>query len=101
MQSSTLRLDRSLFSDEVIARTAHRYTGQFQVALRVDGADVLVVLTPLDGSELPADVAGRFQNDALDENLRALVRVETREIHQQLITAALREAAPRQPGGVP
>lgn len=101
MQSSTIRLDRSLFSDEVVARTAHRYTGQFHVALRTEGADIVVALTSLEGSELPADLEGRFRNDALDENLRALVRNETREIHHQLITAALREATPRLPGAVP
>ena len=101
MGSSTIRLDRSLFSDEVVARTAHRYTGQFHVALRTEGADVLAVLTPLEGNELPTDVAGRFQNDALDENLRVLVRTETHELHTQLITAALREATPRLPGATP
>jgi|LNAP01.1.fsa_nt_gb hypothetical protein len=44
---------------------------------------------------------GRFQNDALDERLRELVRAETREIHSQLITAALREATPQRPGAAP
>ena len=59
------------------------------------------MLTPLEGNELPADLAGPLQNDALAENLRALIRTETHELHTQLITAALREATPRQPGAVP
>lgn len=98
MESATIRLDRGLFSDEVVARTAHRHTGQFHVALRVEGADILVVLTPLEGSEVSPDMEGRFQNDALDERLRELVRAETREIHSQLIAGALREATPQRPG---
>lgn len=98
MESSTIRLDRGLFSDDVVAKTAHRYTGQCHVALHTDGADIVLVLTPLEALALPADLAGRFQNDALDERLRELVRVETREIHHQLITAALREASPKRPG---
>jgi His-Xaa-Ser system protein HxsD len=101
MESSTIRLDRGLFSDDVVARTAHRYTGQCQVALHTDGADIVVVLKPLEALALPADLPGRFQNDALDERLRELVRSETHEIHSQLITAALREAVPRLPGAMP
>jgi His-Xaa-Ser system protein HxsD len=98
MDSSTIRLDRGLFGDEVVTRTAHRYSGQFHVSLHAEDAEIVVVLTTLDGSDAPADTAGRFQNDVLDEQLRQIVRRETHEIHSQLISAALREAAPQRSG---
>lgn len=98
MNSSTIRLDCGLYGEEVIARTAHRYSGQFGVFLRREGAETLVVLTPLDGTEPPSGLEARFVNDALDERLRELVRNETRGIHEELIKAALREATPTRPG---
>lgn len=97
MTSSTIRLDRSLYGDEAIARTAHGYTGQFQVSLHDEGTQVRIVLAPFEGGALPAGLEARFLNDALDQRLRQLVREETRSIHEELIRAALREASPRYP----
>lgn len=96
MQDLTIWLDRRLFNEEVITRTAHRYTNFFHVKLHANVDEVGVVLTAREGVDLPVDLEARFRDDALDERLRESVRQETQSVHAELIRAALREAQPRQ-----
>ncbi|MBD7921038.1 hypothetical protein [Xanthomonas bonasiae] len=95
MHCFKIMLERRVFSDEVVARAAHRYTHFFGIELLSSDIEIGVVLTPHDGVQIPADLKSRFLNDALDERLRESVRVETADIHRELIQAALREASPR------
>ncbi|MDR7193275.1 hypothetical protein [Luteimonas terrae] len=95
MDGSTIWFDRSFFSDEVIARTAHRYTNFFQVTVHGTVGEIGVELEALQGVERSADLEARFRNDALDERLRETVRKETKDLHAELIRAALRESLPR------
>lgn len=97
MTDFTIWLDRSLFNDEIVTRTAHRYTHFFHVKLLANSDEIGVVLTAREGVDAPADLEARFRDDALDERLRDSVRQETRDIHVELIRTALREAQPRQP----
>lgn len=97
MDSSESRFDRNLFNNEVLTRAAHRYSGSFYVSLRSEGPDTIITLIPFAGTEVPHDLVGRLQNDVLDEQLRSLIRAETHQLHEQLITAAFREATVRQP----
>ncbi|MCD9032577.1 hypothetical protein LDO32_12660 [Luteimonas sp. Y-2-2-4F] len=101
MDGSTIWFDRRLFGDEVIARTAHRYTDFFHVAVHSTVDEIGVMLTPHEGVERPADVEARFRDDALDERLRQAVHEETRELHAALIRAALLESLPRRTDAVP
>ncbi|HBK45501.1 MAG TPA: hypothetical protein DDZ67_03525 [Xanthomonadaceae bacterium] len=94
MESSQYVVDRRLYSDEVVARAAHRYTGQMNVALTIQGDGLAVVFSALGGGPLPADLSVRFSRDLLDERLRALVRAETAGLQQDLIRAALLQAQP-------
>lgn len=95
MDSSTIWLDRRVFSDEVVARTAHRYTRSFSTRIHSTVDQIGVELTPRGGFEPPPDLEARFHDDALDERLRASVREETQALHAELIRAALREAQPK------
>ncbi|WP_156170599.1 hypothetical protein [Luteimonas sp. FCS-9] len=101
MDSSTIRFDRGLFGDEVIARTAHRYTNFFHVVVHSTENEIGVELTPRAGVERPSDLKAHFRDDALDERLRQSVREETCDLHAELIRAALREAMPRRTDGTP
>ncbi len=94
MESSQFTIDRALYSDEVTARTAHRYTDKFGVEIRRQGANLTVFLWSLDGSNLPEDLWARFSRDLLDERLRAAVRAETNGLQQELLRAALSQAHP-------
>jgi len=93
MATIRLFMDHGLFSAEVIARTAHRYTDRFFVELAYsDGAYTVALTSKQDHVDLTG-IEGRFRNDALDEQLRERVRAETTDLHVSLVQAALRQAA--------
>jgi His-Xaa-Ser system protein HxsD len=87
-------LDGSLFSVDVIARTAHRYTGDCFVETVSTPSGTLVRLTQKTDSLSFHLLAERFRNDALDERLRERIRTETGELHTALVRAALQQATP-------
>jgi His-Xaa-Ser system protein HxsD len=87
--------DDGLFSPDVIARTAHRYTADFLVDVLLSSGSVVVRLIPKEPSTDIHDVVGRFRNDALDDRLRAQVSRETSDIHATLLQAALNGARPK------
>jgi len=87
-----------IFSRDVIARTAHRYTGDFFVEINAEAAGIQVRLMPKRG-DVPIDgIEQHFRNDLLDDLLRERVRVQTAELHTVLAQAALRQAQPRTAG---
>ena len=90
-------MDASLFPADVLARTAHRYTGDFFVDLACSDNGHTVALTPKHQDVGITDIEGRFRNDALDERLRERIRAETTDLHVSLAQAALRQASPRGP----
>lgn len=94
MERSHFIIDSHLYSADVIARTVHRYTGDFGVELRRHDSGIEAVFWSLDGSELPDDLWTRLSRDLLDERLRAVVRAETAGLQQELLRAALIHARP-------
>jgi His-Xaa-Ser system protein HxsD len=94
MDAIEIILDGGLFSADVVARAAHRYTGDYYAETVSTPAGALVRLTPKTDHVSTALLAERFRNDALDERLRERVRTETGELHTSLVRAALQQAAP-------
>jgi hypothetical protein len=94
MNAIEIVLDGGLFSVDIIACTAHRYTGDYFVETVSTTSDVLVRLTPKTDNVSSHLIAERFRNDALDERLRERVRAETGELHVALVLVALQQAAP-------
>lgn len=83
-----------LFSADVVARTAHRYTSRFFVELaRSDDGHMVMLKPKCDDVDLTS-IEDQFRNDALDEQLRERIREETSELQVALVQAALRRAAP-------
>ena len=95
MATTEVHLDGELFSADVVARTAHRYTNDYFVEVRPEAQGYSVLLTPQSPGAEDTILPHRFRNDALDERLRERVRDETRDLQDTLIQAALREAKPR------
>lgn len=84
-----------VFSIDVVARTAHRYTGDYFVEINSEAAGIQVRLIPIRGDVQIDDIERRFRNDLLDDLLRERVRSQTAELHVVLTQAALRQAQPR------
>lgn len=87
-------MDAGLFSADVVARTAHRYTDCFFVELTRSDYAHTIALTPKNDDVDLSGIDGRFRNDALDERLRERITAETMDLHVSLVQAALRQAAP-------
>ena len=87
-------IDAGLFSADVVARTAHRYTDHFLVELTSSDDAHLVILTPKHNDVDSNGIEGRFRNDALDERLRERIKAETADLHRSLVQAALGQAMP-------
>ncbi|WP_156087736.1 MULTISPECIES: hypothetical protein [unclassified Lysobacter] len=101
MDAIHIMVDVGVFSPDVIARAAHRHTGDCFVDLALSAASSHVVLTPKHADVDTTRLASRFNNDLLDERLRDLIRGETADLQTALVQAALREATPRDPKAVP
>ena len=84
-----------VFTRDVVARTAHRYTGDFFVEINAEAAGIQVRLVPKKGGVSIDDIERHFRNDLLDDLLRERVRTQTAELHVVLAQAALRQAQPR------
>lgn len=91
MESTQYNVDRRLYSNDVVARAAHRYTGKYKVELRMEG-DTIVV--SFESPILPEDIDASFARDLLDERLREKVRAETAGLQEELLKAALAQAQP-------
>ncbi|MBF6024902.1 hypothetical protein [Lysobacter niastensis] len=92
MDTIEVVMDRGLFSPDVIARTAHRYTADYFVEVSTADDRIVVRLTSKSASVDTAHLAKRFSNDAFDDRLRASVAAQTGELHTVLVRAALSEA---------
>lgn len=84
-------LEETLFSADVVARTAQRFTAEYFVDVS-RGPNSFLVRLKLPDSTDAEDLVERFKNEALDERLREHVRAETRELHNALVRAAMRGA---------
>ena len=98
MATVDVYLDGAIFSNEVVARAAHRYTNEYFVEIESHPSRPLVRLTPKGAKTDTTELTERFRNDALDESLRERVRIETSELQTVLIRAALQQVKPKAPG---
>ncbi|MCO7468705.1 hypothetical protein NJG16_01315 [Stenotrophomonas maltophilia] len=94
MERSEFVIDRSLYSEQVVTRAAHRHTAGCAVEIMVRGNDLVVALQPRQSPVSAEELRAQFFNDLLDERLRDLVRVETQGLEQELVRAALTQAMP-------
>lgn len=93
MYGIKLLLDRAVFSEEVMVRTLHRYSGRYFVELHSGIDDWEVMLTDKQAGSIDSEVAAQFKNDALDERLRDSIRTLTIGVAELLLTTALTHAA--------
>jgi His-Xaa-Ser system protein HxsD len=80
----------AVFSLESIKRSAYRFTDRFAVDIHVDGSVASCVLN--FDAETSEEMVGRtvaaFQKELLDQDLRAKVREETRDVRNLILAYA-------------
>lgn len=79
----------AVFSVDVVARTAHRYSGEYFVRLDAVAHGVRVTLSPRRADlTAPARLEDQFRTDLLDDRLRERIEQQTLEIKTALTRAA-------------
>jgi len=96
MRYLDVHLDAEAFSHRAVVATAHRHTDRFTVGV---GRESRHWVLHFAADDLPADeeaLRASILRDALDEQLRDMVRERTGSLHETLIRAALLGARPAQ-----
>jgi len=87
-----LKLNNTLYSDEIIFRAVYSFTGRCTILLdRIDPDHVLVHFTGGEPSAL-SSLVGEFANELIDQRVRADVANETRAIRELIVAQAFAEA---------
>jgi len=89
---AAVRVSRSVYGLAAIFRACYRFTDNYYLFLRPDGADDLLVF--MKPKRLPSDLAeaaGQFANDLIDQRLRLEVARETAVIRELIVAQAFAE----------
>lgn len=89
----SIAIDVRIYPLDVVLRTCHVFTARCYVFPHIDGdGRVVVELEPRNATDRLRDLAGKFSNALLDQQLRAAIGEETRAIRELLIAQAFCEA---------
>lgn len=86
----TVTIELAVYSLETIKRSAYRFTDRFSLSLRIDGDNAACELTFADSTSVEsADrIVSDFQKELLDQDLRAIVRDETKDVRNLILAHA-------------
>src|SRR5439155_21588648 len=89
---AVIRVSRRVYGVSAIFRTCYRFTDNYYLYLRPDGADDLrVFIKPKRLQSDLAEAAGLFANDLIDQRLRLEVARETTAIRELIVAQAFAE----------
>jgi His-Xaa-Ser system protein HxsD len=89
LHSAVIAVDLTIYGMPALLRTLYRFTADFFVYVaRRAGTSVDVYLTSKEGAPTPLDLAGRFVNALLDEQLRCVIAEETRAVRELIVAEA-------------
>lgn len=85
-----LTVDLAIYSLDCIKRSAYRFTDRFALDLRVDGntAHCTLIFNAEASDEVMDHVVATFQKELLDQDLRSVVRAETKDIRNLILAHA-------------
>jgi His-Xaa-Ser system protein HxsD len=88
-----IRIDTSLYTIEAIFRACYKFTDRCFLFLERADADTVVVQfrARAERSDL-AETVGAFQNELIDQHLRAEIARQTRDIRNWIVAQAFVEA---------
>ena len=89
-KTRALTVDLAVYSLDCIKRSAYRFTDSFALDLRV-AANAAVCTLSFDekaSDQLMDHVVASFQKELLDQDLRATIRAETKEVRNLILAHA-------------
>jgi len=89
-KSRSLTVDLTVYSLDCIKRSAYRFTDRFAFDLKIDGNAALCTLSfDAKASDQVMDhIVASFQKELLDQDLRATIRTETKEVRNLILAHA-------------
>lgn len=89
-KTRSLTVDLAVYSLDCIKRSAYRFTDSFALDLKVEGSAALCTLSfdAKASEEVMDHVVASFQKELLDQDLRATVRAETKEVRNLILAHA-------------
>jgi His-Xaa-Ser system protein HxsD len=93
-----VQIDRELYSDQTVFKTAYWFTDRFYVFLESSPDNHITVELRPKVSSQPANllmVCGEFSNSLVDFRVRGMVLSETSTIRDALVTKAFMEGIPK------
>jgi His-Xaa-Ser system protein HxsD len=89
---SWLKLQKSLYSQDAVLKAIYRFTDRAFVDIQ-QGDDIWEVgLRPKQASADPQVLLAELRNEAVDQQLRETVAIETRAVRDLILTHALSQA---------
>lgn len=88
-----IRIDTSLYTIEAVFRACYKFTDRcFLFLERADANTVVVQFRASAGRSDLAETVGAFQNELIDQRLRADIARQTRDIRNWIVAQAFVEA---------
>lgn len=90
MPSRALTIDLAVYSLDCIKRSAYRFTDRFALDLGVEGSNALCTLAfdAKASEEMMDHTVANFQRELLDQDLRAAVKAETKDVRNLILSHA-------------
>jgi len=91
-QVVTLELSKESYSKSALLKTCYKFTDLFYIFISQnpdDKSKYTIYFQPKDQTSKVEDLIGKFNNELLDQELRAIVLSETRAIRDTIVTRAL------------
>jgi His-Xaa-Ser system protein HxsD len=85
-----LTVDLAVYSLDCVKRSAYRFTDSFALDLKVESNSALCTLSfdAKASDQVMDQVVASFRKELLDQDLRATIRVETKEVRNLILAHA-------------
>lgn len=89
-KTRALSVDLAVYSLDCIKRSAYRFTDSFALDLRVEGSAAMCTLSfdAKVSDQIMDHVVAVFKKELLDQDLRATVRAETKDVRNLILAHA-------------
>lgn len=95
----TLNIDKQIYSKVTILKTCYKFTDSMYIYITPHATDsslYTIYFQQKEESSLIEDIIGKFNNELLDQELRAAVLSETQKVRDTIVTRALLSGQPHE-----
>lgn len=93
----TLNINKQIYSKATILKTCYKFTDSVYIYITphiTDSSLYTIYFQSKEESSFIEDIVGKFNNELLDQELRAIVLSETQKVRDTIVTRALLSGQP-------